>query len=95
MADDKHKLNDLHQRVWNELVSGLKFKEVKVPDDQQDGNPDHNSSILVSSNLETAKNGTTQLSLPTKIYTYMHIHISMHSYIYILLYINMYSSIRT
>ena len=57
MADDKDKLERLRLTVWDELVGKLKFKEIQVPDDVQDGNPAHNTSILVSANLETAKNG--------------------------------------
>ena len=54
MADDKDKLNKLRQKVWDKLVGELKFKEIQVPDD---GNPQPNTSILVSANLETARNG--------------------------------------
>ena len=57
MKKDKHDLNKLHENVWKELIEKLKFKEVKVPDDQEDGKPEHNSSILVSANLDTARNG--------------------------------------
>ena len=56
MKKDKDDLNKLHEKIWKELTGKLKFKEVKVPDDE-DGKPEHNSSILVSANLDTAKNG--------------------------------------
>ena len=70
MKADKDKLNDIREKVWKELVVNLKFKEVKVPDDQEGGNPEHNSSILVSENLETAKNGTLLKSKANNPYAY-------------------------
>ena len=54
---DKDNLNQLRDQVWNELVKTLKFKEVVVPDDEDDHNPAHNSSILVSANFETSEKG--------------------------------------